>query len=217
MGNRFDRCGIVVNAQPGTVGLDRLREAVNTGHITSCILYQGASTEAQFDEYCQSAVPMLQDCDVAVMIADDTRLVGRCSADGIFLEKTRQQTAEIVERYAPEKMVGCGGFKGRHGALEAGEAKPDFVFFGRLGGDIRTDAHPKNLALCEWWSEIIEIPGIVLAGTSLESIVECAQTGADFVAVESYVFDGTRDPASAVVQAEEQLDLHAPRFEEVEA
>ena len=152
-----------------------------------------------------------------MLIADDTQIAGRSGADGIFLEKSRDQVKDMLSRYSPDQIVGCGGLKSRHMALEIGEAKPDFVFFGKLGGDIRAEAHPKNLEIAEWWSDIIEIPSVVLAGNSLESIVECARTGADFVAVESYALGESIDPASAMKMAEEHLEMHAPRFEEVPA
>ncbi|MGI9351266.1 MAG: thiamine phosphate synthase [Rhizobiaceae bacterium] len=213
----IDRCRLVLTASPENVAQENLLAAASGGFLASCILYQGSSSEADFGEACQRVVPLLQEKGVAVLIADNTQIVGRSGADGIFLEKSRDQAGEILSNFSPDQIVGCGNLKTRHMALEIGEAKPDFVFFGKLGKDIRPDAHPKNLAIAEWWSEIIEIPSIVLAGNSLDSIIECAKTGADFVAVEAYALDPSVDPASAIKLAEEQLENHAPRFEEVSA
>ncbi len=208
-----DRCKLIILANPSITSPDLLVQAVSGGLVASCILYRGSAEEAEFAEFCENSVSVLQDQGVAVLIADDSRLFGRVGADGLFLEKTRNDLSDIMQKFSPGHIIGCGGFRNRHSAMQIGEMRPDFVMFGKLGGDIREEAHPKNLALAQWWSEIIEIPSVILAGTHLESIIECAKTGADFVAVEAYVFNHSAGPAAAVQEADSQLEIHAPRFE----
>ena len=84
---------------------------------------------------CSKLVPQLQSKDVAVLIRDDTQVFGRSGADGIHLEKTRNTVEDCIARFSPHNIVGCGGYKDRHGAMVAGEHKPDFVMFGKCGGD----------------------------------------------------------------------------------
>lgn len=216
MVENVDRCRLILVATPETATITKVESALCGADISSCILYQGKSSNPEFQKYCQDVVPMMQNHGAAVLVCDDTQIAGRSRADGIYLQSERGRTRELVAEFSPDMIVGCGGFKEKHTALEAAEAKPDFVFWGKLGGDIRDDTHPKNLALATWWSEFIEIPCVVLAGQSLESVVEASKSGADFVAIDSYVFDSDIEPELAVRQAEEQLELHAPRFEEVE-
>ena len=217
MGNFVDRCSLVVLASPVSASAPQLISAAETGLVSSCILYQGNAPEPDFAKFCEASVQPMQAYGVAVLIADNTQLFGRTGADGIYLEKNRNELVDIQQKFSPEFIVGCGGLKNRHAALQVGEAKPDFVMFGKLGGDIRPQAHPKNLALASWWSEIIEVPSLVLAGSSLESVLEAAATGADFVAAEAYVFEHEQGPATALTTAEALLEQHAPRFEEVPA
>ena len=66
-------------------------------------------------------------------------------------------------------MVGAGGAKTRDDALELGEQRPDYLFFGRFGYDNTPEPHPRNLTLGRWWAEMIEIPCIVLAGSTTSS------------------------------------------------
>ena len=77
----------------------------------------------------------------------------------------RQQLADVIDRMQDKMMVGAGGAKTRDDALELGEARPDYLFFGRFGYDNTPDPHPRNLTLGRWWAEMIEIPCIVLAGS----------------------------------------------------
>ena len=217
MSEPVNRCQLMLLGNPDSADFSAFELAAQTGLVTSCILYQANASEAEFNRFCGAIVPVMQSKGVAVLIADNTQVLGRCGADGIYLEKSRGELQSSMDQYSPHYIVGCGGFKDRHGALRIGEAKPDFVFFGKLGGDIRPEAHPKNLSLAGWWSEMIEIPGVVIAGTKLESVIDCAKTGADFVAVETCVFDQSTDPVAALEQADQYLELHAPRFEEVDS
>ena len=67
-------------------------------------------------------------------------------------------------------------------------SQPDYIFFGKIGGDIKPEAHPKNLALAEWWASMVEVPCIVMGGTDPQSALAVAETGAEFVALCQAVF-----------------------------
>ena len=172
-------------------------------------------TQANLRTFCKSSVADLQSLDIAVLIADDTQLFGRTGADGLFLEKGKSLLSDSVARFSPHSVVGCGGIKNRHNALEIGEARPDVVLFGKLGRDIRPEPHPKNVGLSEWWAHLVEIPAIILAGNEVSSVIECAETGVDFIALEGAVFNGNTSPADAVALANQLLDKHAPDLSEI--
>ena len=210
-----NRCRLILTACPGVCDFAALEEALKAGDVASAILYAGDSDALVFEAFCKEAVPTLQRHNCAVLIADDTQVFGRSGADGYFLEKQRKDLNDAIARFSPQKIVGCGGIKDRHGALLVGEAKPDFIFLGKLGGDIKPDAHPKNIALANWWSELVEIPIVVMGGNDLNSVVECAKNGAEFVALERAVFDSA-DLVGAIRHANELLDENAPTFDEDE-
>ena len=104
--------------------------------------------------------------------------------------------------------------KTRDDALELGETRPDYIFFGRFGYDTKPEPHSRNLSLGQWWAEMIQIPCIVMAGSDLASVVAVAATGAEFVALSSAVYGDGVDPAAAVARANALLDDAAPRFED---
>jgi thiamine-phosphate pyrophosphorylase len=110
-------------------------------------------------------------------------------------------------------MIGAGGAKSRDDALELGEARPDYMFFGRFGYDNTPAPHPRNLSLGSWWAEMIELPSIVMAGNDIASVEAVAATGAEFVALSNAVFAGGADPAAQIAAANALLDEKAPRFE----
>ncbi len=211
-----ERCRLILLANPNSASPSELSAIAETKALACCILYNLDMQEKEFLGYCTSAVGNFQSHDIPVLIADNTQVMGRSGADGLYLEKDRSELGNMIEQFSPDRMIGCGNFKKRHGILEAGEAGVDFIFLGKLGGDTKPEPHPRNLQMAQWCSEILDVPNIMLAGNAIESVVECARTGAEFVAVEHAVFGGDIIPHEAIVKADQLLEEHAPRFEEAE-
>lgn len=212
----LNRCRLILTANAKTVTHEQLILAASAGDVASVILYSGGAEPHEFERYCKVITPRLQEADCAVLIADDTQAFGRSGADGFFAEKEKPNLEDMIARFSPQNIVGCGNIKARHNALEIGELKPDFVFFGKLAGDIKPDAHSRNIALAEWWAELVEIPGIVMGGSDLKSIIDVAATRIDFVALEQAIF-ANGNPNENVVAANALLDQHAPSLDEEDA
>ena len=208
-----NRCRIVLIAPP-FVPAEQICSAFEGGDIASLILPDNGMDDASFQAFAERIVPIAQGAGIAVIIAGDSRIAGRVQADGIHVEAKPRDLAETIERLAGKMMVGAGGAKTRDEALELGEERPDYMFFGRFGYDNKPEPHHRNLALGEWWAEMISIPCIVMGGSELASVETVAATGAEFVALSSAVFADGRDPAAAIAAANALLDETAPRFED---
>ena len=208
-----NRCRIVLIAPP-LVPAEHICAAFEGGDIASLILPDNGMDDASFQAFAEKIVPVAQGAGIAVIIAGDSRIAGRVQADGIHVETRPQELAETIERLAGKMMVGAGGAKTRDEALELGEERPDYMFFGRFGYDNKPEPHHRNLALGEWWAEMISIPCIVRGGSELASVETVGATGAEFVALSSAVFADGRDPAAAIAAANALLDETAPRFED---
>ena len=208
-----NRCRIVLIAPP-FVPAEQICSAFEGGDIASLILPDNGMDDASFQAFAERIVPIAQGAGIAVIIAGDSRIAGRVQADGIHVEAKPRDLAETIERLAGKMMVGAGGAKTRDEALELGEERPDYMFFGRFGYDNKPEPHPRNLSLGEWWAQMIQIPCIVMAGSDLASIEEVAATGAEFVALSSAVFADGVDPQAAIARANALLDETAPRFED---
>jgi thiamine-phosphate pyrophosphorylase len=110
-----------------------------------------------------------------------------------------------VESFRTKRIVGAGNLVSRHAAMEAGELEPDYLFFGRPHGDTHDRPHPKALDLAEWWSDLMQLPAVVMAGRSLDGVAEAAATGAAFVALHDAVWLHAGGPGEAVRLAEAAL------------
>ncbi|MEO9336448.1 thiamine phosphate synthase [Mesorhizobium sp. SB112] len=209
------RCRIVLIAPQGVDHKNfekAFREAVAGGDIASVILPSYDQGDDAFQALAEKVVPIAQEAGIATIIAGDTRIAGRVQADGIHVEAKPAELIEAIENFQPRMAVGAGGAKTRDDALALGEARPDYIFFGRFGYDNKPEAHSRNLSLGTWWAEMIQIPCIVLAGSDLASVEAVAATGAEFVALSSAVFGEGIDPREAVARANAILDETAPRL-----
>lgn len=211
-----NRCRIVLIAPPGAAAPSfeaKLRDAMAGGDVASLILPPYAMDEAAFQGFAERAVPMAQAAGVAAIVGGDSRIAGRVRADGIHVEGGKAALADMIDRMQDKMMVGAGGAKSRDDALELGEERPDYIFFGRFGYDTQPEPHRRNLTLGGWWAEMIEIPCIVLGGNSVASVDAVAATGAEFAGLSAAVFADGVDAAAAVAEANRLLDERGPRFE----
>lgn len=199
-----DRCRLVLIA-PENLDPESLPAILAAGDVASLLLPQYGLDDAAFQKIAETITPRVQAVGVAVVIAGDTRIAARVKADGVHVEGSPSALADAVDRLQDKMMVGTGGAKTRDEALDLGEARPDYMFFGRFGYDTKPEAHSRNLSLGKWWAEMIEIPAIVMAGSTLQSIADVARTGAEFVAASQAIF-GTTDPVEALRQANALLD-----------
>ncbi|SFB64243.1 thiamine-phosphate pyrophosphorylase [Rhizobium sp. NFR07] len=210
-----DRCRLVLIV-PNEADAERqaslLSQALSGGDVASVVLPQYELDDQAFQKRAESLVQIIQDAGAAAIIYGDSRVAGRAKADGLHMDGSPEELGEAIEKFTPKLIVGAGGASERHTALEIGELRPDYIFFGRFDGDIKPEAHPKNVALAEWWASMIEIPCIAMGGTAVESVVTVAESGAEFVALRSAVFEADGGPASAVEKANALLDEKAPRF-----
>jgi thiamine-phosphate pyrophosphorylase len=223
--NPGDRCRLVLCMGPDALAIcdvSQLRDVLQAGDLASIIFYPEKMDESAFQKCVEPLVHVSQELGVAAVVADYSRVAGRVSADGLQLGQDVDALRQAIEKFTPGMMIGAGNVKTRHNALTIGDLRPDYVMFGKPGTDTRAEPHPKNIALGEWWSAIVEIPCIVLAGSSLESALDVAKSGAEFVALGNAIFapDGnanTGSPATdRVRQVNQLLDQHAPRFETTE-
>jgi thiamine-phosphate pyrophosphorylase len=215
MSKREERLRLVL-VMPQTEDADAaalmIGEALRGGDVASVIVPQYGMDDSHFQKLAEKVVPVIQQAGAAVLVAGDSRVAGRAKADGLHIAGSVEELREAIEKHAPKLIVGGGNAQDRHRAIEIGDLQPDYIFFGRLDGDIKPEAHPKNLALAEWWASMVEIPCVVMGGTNPESALAIAETGAEFAALRLAVFAESGRAAAIVQEVNALLDQKAPRF-----
>jgi len=215
MTDPIDRCRLVL-VTPDISDASHLAavvgDALRGGDVASVIIPQHGLDEKSFQKRCEALVPVVQGAGAAALVAGDSRVAGRVRPDGLHLEIGPTAMAEAIGKYAPGLIVGGGNARERHAALSIGEAQPDYVIFGSIDGDIKPEPHSKNVALAEWWADMIEIPCLLMGGTSTAFVEEMAQTRAEFIVFSKAVFADPADAARIVAEINAVLDEKAPRL-----
>lgn len=205
------RCRLIISASLEVHTVQSICDALQGGDVACLFLDSGMHEDKETQKLCEIIVETAHQADVAVLFCHDTPLLGRANADGLLVHPHLDDLREAIARFSPHKMVGCVNVRERHRAMELGELDPDFLMFGKPDADIKPDAHPKNLALGDWWSKLFEIPCAVMGGTAIKSALEVALCGAEFVVMRTAVFEG--NPKENVSQINAQLDQYAPSLE----
>ena len=189
-----------------------MKDALKGGDVASVIIPQYGLDDNAFQALAEALVPVIQAEGAAALISGDSRVAGRARADGLHIDAAVEVLAEAIDKFTPKMIVGGGNAQDRHHALEIGSVQPDYIFFGKVSGDIKPDAHPKNLALGQWWAEMVEIPCIVMGGQDPASALAIAETGAEFAALGKAVFAEPGRAAAVIQEINAQLDEKAPRL-----
>jgi thiamine-phosphate pyrophosphorylase len=211
-----NRCRLVLTLSPGAAPeqmVQRLSDALSGGDAASVILFAGGASEREFQAFCERCVPLIQAAGAAALIAGATQIAGRTKADGVHVTGSAADLKDAVNALSPRLIVGAGAKPSRDDALDKGELRPDYVFFGKLDGDTHPEPHPKNLELGQWWASMIELPCIVMGGYLPESVTAIAASGAEFAAMSAAVFGEGRSPKDEVAKINALLD-EAGEFEE---
>ncbi|MCR9124245.1 MAG: thiamine phosphate synthase [Phyllobacteriaceae bacterium] len=186
----------------------RLAAAGRGGDVASVIVPQYGLDEDAYQALLEAVVPAGQAIGAAVIAAGEPRIAARSGADGIHVRGDAAAVARAMDEYGERWVVGSEAGKSRHGALEVGEARPDYVFFGRLGADTHPEPHAGALENAAWWAEFVEVPAVLMGGHDLAHLDRAAASGADFVALSQAVLGADADAEAAVRTANEILARH---------
>lgn len=188
-------------ASPQAFG-SALEEALASGDVASLIV-----TAAQVDlgRLAEIAVPLAQNWGVAALVHNDSDVALKTTADGVHIDDGGADLGARIAALHPHRIAGVGNLTSRHDAMAAGEAEPDYVFFGRLDGDSEDAIFPKALELAEWWAALFQIPTIVMGGASIASVRQARDAGIEFVALRRAVWEHPAGPGAAVAEANRLL------------
>lgn len=179
----------------------KLDPVLKTGAIDVLRARFTATTDADIKGPAQALRAFVQEAGAAMLIdlPADARLVARLGLDGVHVTAPGPALEEAVEALKPDRIVGIGGLKARHDAMEAGEMDIDYVMFGEPRSDGSVPALSQTLERAEWWATIFNVPCVAYA-PDLDAVGPLAGTGAEFIALGAWVFD-TGDPAGTVAEA----------------
>jgi len=188
----------------------RLMQAMAGGDIAAVLLRLAPGDDRSRIERVKRLAGPVQANNVALVVEDNALVAARGGADGVHLTGGPAAVAEARSSLKSERIIGIGGLRARHDAMDAGEAGVDYVMFGEPRPDGSLPPLAAVIERAGWWAEIFETPCVAYAPDA-ESIPALVETGAEFVALGAWAFDEGQDIRALVEQANQAIAACAAR------
>ncbi|MFC5505826.1 MULTISPECIES: thiamine phosphate synthase [Hyphomicrobiales] len=188
----------------------RLMQAQAGGDLAAVLLQLAPGDERSRIERVKRLAGPVQGANVALVVADSALVATRGGADGVHLAGGPEAIAEARSSLKGERIIGAGGLRARHDAMDVGEAGVDYVMFGEPRPDGSMPPLPAVIERAGWWAEIFETPCVAYAPDP-DSVAALAETGAEFVALGAWAFEEGRDLRALVAEANAAIAACAAR------
>lgn len=188
----------------------RLMQAMAGGDVAAIVLRLTPGDERSRIERVKRLAGPVQSNNVALVVEDSAVVATRSGADGVHVTGGPEAIAEARSSLKSERIIGSGGLRARHDAMDVGEAGVDYVMFGEPRAD---GSVPPLAAVVErtgWWAEIFETPCVAYAPDA-ESVPALVETGAEFVALGAWAFEDGQDTRALVEAANAAIAACAAR------
>lgn len=196
---------------PGAISF-RLMQAFAGGDVAAVLLRLAPGDERSLTERVKALAPPVQAQNVALVVEASAQVASRGGADGVHVTEGVEAIAEARSSLRQERIIGVGGLRSRHDAMDAGEAGVDYVMFGEPRPDGSLPPLPAVIERASWWAEIFETPCIAYAPDA-ESVPALVETGAEFLALGEWLFAEDVDIRAEVAAADAAIAAHAARKE----
>ncbi|MBN9450055.1 MAG: hypothetical protein ABS59_12205 [Methylobacterium sp. SCN 67-24] len=196
---------------PGAISF-RLMQAFAGGDVAAVLLRLAPGDERSLTERVKALAPPVQAQNVALVVEASAQVASRGGADGVHVTEGVEAIADARSSLRQERIIGVGGLRSRHDAMDAGEAGVDYVMFGEPRPDGSLPPLPAVIERASWWAEIFETPCIAYAPDA-ESVPALVETGAEFLALGAWLFAEGVDIRAEVAAADAAIAAHAARKE----
>lgn len=179
----------------------KLEAVLSTGAVAVVHARFAAASDQDVKKRATALVSLVQEKGAAFILdcPEDPRIAARLGLDGVHINAPGPLLDDAIASLKPDRIVGIGGLRARHDAMEAGERDVDYVMFGEPRADGSVPALAQTVERAQWWAEIFNVPCIAYAG-DLAAVEALAATGAEFIALGVWLFE-TPDPAETLAEA----------------
>lgn len=145
--------------------------------------------------------PICHQYGVNVLINDRPDLAADCGADGAHIGQDDMDYFSSRELLGGDAIIGVTCHNSRELAFKAAQAGADYVAFGAFfETPTKTPKFRAELEILEWWHQAVEVPSVAIGGITVDNAAQLIESGADFIAVSSGVWNHPKGAAEAVKQ-----------------
>ena len=188
----------------------RLMQAFAGGDGAAVLLRLTEGDDRSRIERVKRIAGPVQSNSVALVVEGSALIATRGGADGVHLVEGPEAIREARSSLRDERIIGAGGLRARHDAMDVGEAGVDYVMFGEPRPDGSMPPLPAVVERATWWAEIFETPCVAYAPDAA-SVPALVETGAEFVALGEWAFGEDQDIRALVEAANAAIAACATR------
>ena len=157
--------------------------------------------------------PIAQNRGVAFLLNDDPVLAADTGCDGVHIGQKDASYADARKTVGPNAIVGVTCHNSRHLGMEAAELGADYVAFGAFFETVtKTPLTYAEFEILEWWSQDMTVPAVAIGGINVDNCLPIIETGIDFMAISSGIWDYKLGPQAAVKSLNQLIEeTPAPR------
>ncbi len=143
--------------------------------------------------------PISKDHGVTFLLNDDPDLAADTGCDGVHVGQKDANYAEARNSVGPNAIVGVTCHDSRHLGMEAAEKGADYIAFGAFFETItKTPKSYAKFEILEWWCQDMTVPAVAIGGITVDNCQPIINTGVDFLAISSGVWNYKAGPQEAV-------------------
>jgi thiamine-phosphate pyrophosphorylase len=178
---------------------DELKRALDAGDVACLQLRLKEASDHDILRAAEVLMPIAQSRDVEFIVNDRPDIAHMMRADGVHVGQDDVPYAEAREIVGRHAIVGVTCHNSRALAFAAGEAGADYIAFGAFFPTATKEAKTHaDFELLQWWASAMTVPVVAIGGITVENAKPLIDTGADFIAVSSGVWNHANGPAAAV-------------------
>lgn len=141
------------------------------------------------------------------ILNDDYEMALEVGANGVHVGENDRKIAEIRKKSPENFIIGASCYDSRHIAMETGEQGADYLSFGAFFPSKTKKSRGKpTTEILEWCNEIIDLPIVAIGGINDQNCHELVKTGANFIAVISYVWDHEKGVIEAIQTLQQSIN-----------
>jgi thiamine-phosphate pyrophosphorylase len=184
----------------------QLESALSTGLVATFQLRLKSDSDQEIIKIGAELKKICHNFDCPFLLNDNSQLAIDLEADGVHLGVDDDFIFQARKSSKANFIIGASCYDSRHLVMEAGERGADYVSFGSF-----FDSKTKNsrgrptTEIIAWCNEFINLPIVAIGGITDQNCQPLVKSGADFLAVISYVWQHSSGSAAAVKNLQEAI------------
>jgi len=178
---------------------DILERTLDAGNVACIQLRLKNTIEDDVRQAIDSLKKIAQVRGVAFLLNDDPALAADTGCDGVHIGQEDATYSDARKAIGSDAIVGVTCHASRHLGMEAAEQGADYVAFGAFF-ETKTKI-PKFYAdfeILEYWCQDMTVPAVAIGGITVNNCRPLINTGVDFLAITSGIWDYETGPQEAV-------------------